>query len=273
MSKPPNNAFKFGVRSDVASINHRQRNILVLAGDFNTSLPTLPPHVGSSIIPKGVRQPDEHEFLTILQDHGPTALNTWGADKPNAHTCITGQIKSQIDFVLCRAQHADGPAKQSRPETHASLGAWKDNRHVPVQASIKRIRVWHLASNLPKRPMPEAGRMCKSLASKDAQMQTAQQEISASFASLHTCPDLGTLIDRIDSRFIQVAKSQFPPALKTDGRVSTQPEFQQITKRVWNSYHLFKRRRVACASDILSIWRQWAQFQRASKAMRHATAG
>ena len=243
-----------------------QRNTRILAGDFNTSLPTLPPHVGNPIIPKDVRQPDQQEFLTILQDHGLTALNTWGADKPSVHTCITGQTKLQIDYVLCRVQHADGQAKQSRPQTHTSLGAWKANRHVPVQASIKGIRVWHLVSNLPKRPLLHTTRMCQSIASPDARTYQAQQDIRTSFDTLRNCPDLGTLINEMDSHIIQVAHQHFPPISKPDGRVSAQLEFLQITKQM--SYNLFRKRRVACAGNILRLWRQWAHFQRASKAMR-----
>ena len=89
-----------------------QRNTLIIGGDLNTSLTAFPPHVGSSMIPKAIRQLDAHELVTIMQDHGLTALNTWGGGKA---TCITGDTDSQIDYITCRTQRADGQAKQSAP--------------------------------------------------------------------------------------------------------------------------------------------------------------
>ena len=71
----------------------------------------------------------------------------------------------------------------------------------------------------------------------------------------------------MDSYLFQAARQHFTPTTKSDGRVSAQPEFQQITKQMWNSYNLFRRSRVACAGNILRLWRQWAHFQRASRTM------
>ena len=71
-----------------------QRNTLIIGGDMNTSLATFPPHVGSSVITKDVRQPDPHELVAVMQDYGLTALNTWGAEKAKTYTCITGDATS-----------------------------------------------------------------------------------------------------------------------------------------------------------------------------------
>ena len=99
-----------------------------------------------------------------------------------------------------------------------------------------------------------------------------KQAISQAFQPIAACPNLGDLIDAMDTRYPsnQIAQRFFPPVEKMDGRVSAQPEFQQITKKMWNSYRLFRHCHVACLGHVLCTWRrrQWAAFQRASKAMK-----
>ena len=83
------------------------------------------------------------EFLGFLQDFGLSLLNTWQC-KP-AHTCVTSGFKSQLNFLICRVQHADACAKQTAP-MHADrqLAKWKANHHIPVFASYKLIQPYKL---------------------------------------------------------------------------------------------------------------------------------
>ena len=86
-----------------------QRNTLLIGGDFNCTVRRLQRHVGSALSPVREAANDQEEFLSYLQDSGLSILNTWNA-RP-AHTCHTGDARTQIDFLITRVQHADAVAK------------------------------------------------------------------------------------------------------------------------------------------------------------------
>ena len=114
-----------------------QRNTLVVGGDFNCTIRRMRHHIGSAIVAAREPSPDQEEFLGYLQDRGMTLLNTWHAEP--AYTCQTGDSQTQIDFILCREQHADKTAKDSKPWRQAPVGKWKTNHRIPVWASVRHI--------------------------------------------------------------------------------------------------------------------------------------
>ena len=114
-----------------------QRNTLLIGGDFNCTVRRLHRHVGSALSPVREAANDQEDFLIYLQDYGLSILNTWNA-RP-AHTCHTGDARTQIDFLITRVQHADAVAKQSAPWQAAPVGRWKANHHVPVWGSVRQV--------------------------------------------------------------------------------------------------------------------------------------
>ena len=114
-----------------------QRNTLLIGGDFNCTVRRLRRHVGSALSPVREAANDQEDFLSYLQDYGLSILNTWNA-RP-AHTCHTGDARTQIDFLITRVQHADAVAKQSAPWQAAPVGRWKANHHVPVWGSVRQV--------------------------------------------------------------------------------------------------------------------------------------
>ena len=89
-----------------------QRNVVILAGDFNTSL-TRTPHCvglqdfqgthGRSI---GTQHPDATTLVDLLQRRGLLAINTW--DKQLGPTYQGGNgHQSRIDFVMVRHKSSD----------------------------------------------------------------------------------------------------------------------------------------------------------------------
>ena len=93
-----------------------KRNILLLAGDFNCSLPFSAGHVGYSHFHwqghrvSGVQHDDAGLFLSIVRAHNLVALNTF--DPTNGPTFWHGDACSRIDFFLTRHSTADGRAKR-----------------------------------------------------------------------------------------------------------------------------------------------------------------
>ena len=116
-----------------------QRNTLLIGGDFNCTVRRLPRHVGSALSPVREAANDQEDFLSYLQDYGLSILNTWNA-RP-AHTCQTGDARTQIDFLITRVQHADAVAKQSAPWQAAPVGRWKANHHV-TDPWNKQLKGW-----------------------------------------------------------------------------------------------------------------------------------
>ena len=53
------------------------RNMLILAGDFNCSLPVLPGATGPGRIAGTFHFPVVDSFVAIVETHGPCALSTW----------------------------------------------------------------------------------------------------------------------------------------------------------------------------------------------------
>ena len=113
-----------------------QRNTLLIGGDFNCTVRRLHRRVGSALSPVREAANDQEDFLSYLQDYDLSILNTWNA-RP-AHTCHTGDARTQIDFLITRVQHADAVAKQSAPWQAAPVGRWKANHHVPVWGSVRQ---------------------------------------------------------------------------------------------------------------------------------------
>ena len=66
---------------------------------------------------------------------------------------MTSGFKSQLNFLICRVQHADACAKQTAPMHAEAIGKWKANHHIPVFASYKLIQPYKLGKQktLPNR--------------------------------------------------------------------------------------------------------------------------
>ena len=217
------------------------RNTMVLGGDFNISLPTVASHVGTSIIPKVEPLPDLPDIQAIMQDYGLVAVNTWHA-KSKA-TCLTGDTQSQIDYLVCRAQAADGIAKQAMPLC-TELGVWKSNRHIPVQASIPYTRPWHLR----KRPGPAKSLDLHGL-QRDIEQGAEQAEM-----------------------LLSVAATTYPASRSPDNRVSMQVNFRQRTTDMWTSYRAYRQRRVDSLAGVIQAWRAWTTFKHHSKFLKREAA-
>ena len=114
-----------------------KRNILILAGDFNTSATSTPRLVGRGIAGPDTVVPDQGAFVALLETHLVVALNTWGKSR-HCHTfSLNERVKSQIDFVLTRCRTADSLARCASVCNTLCLFAWRGGgRHLPVEASL-----------------------------------------------------------------------------------------------------------------------------------------
>ena len=109
-----------GNRSGMPSTRplHKQpsRNNLICAGDFNCSLDSHPPWIGTTSykwhgrMTTGSTHRDQARLqANLCKLHGLTAINTWGA---SGATYVHGETTSRIDHFLIKLIASDGISKQ-----------------------------------------------------------------------------------------------------------------------------------------------------------------
>ena len=119
-----------------------QRNLLVLLGDFNTSLLNRSKVVGCGQFMHdgqkctGTAHSDSHELHDLLRQHSLLALNTWMTDNPA--TFSHGTTASRIDFVCCRQVHADHTAKKVQVLDDFYMRSATGAHHAPLLVSLLR---------------------------------------------------------------------------------------------------------------------------------------
>ena len=93
---------KFWNKLDAALASAPDRDVVLLGGDLNLSVPVV---VGAS--GAGVSPPPK--------DGAPdVSVGLWNGKGTPVHTFQFGKYRAQLDFILRRALHADGVARQSR---------------------------------------------------------------------------------------------------------------------------------------------------------------
>ena len=127
-----------------------RRSQLVLAGDFNTPLKSLHPHVGPGITThKSSQHRDSRVFQGILQSLGLVAANTWRRPGDGSATFVNHRNQPvQIDFVLLR-QPCCIPDMHTQVLRNAPIVADAGMRHFAVTLRIPMPR-------LPRKPSPNS---------------------------------------------------------------------------------------------------------------------
>ena len=120
-----------------------RRNMLYVAGDFNTDLHLAPPFVGVSY-DVGSRQRscarDQPRFQHMLAHHQLCALNTW---RPEATYRDAQGNTSRVDFILTRVHQACGRRIHAFP--HIRLASWRASAGHVLLGGYISIDVWRMA--------------------------------------------------------------------------------------------------------------------------------
>ena len=114
-----------------------KRNLLGILGDFNSSLYTQHPHVGSGVGHSHLHKKDGHALQSLIQTAGLNAVNTWGKPGQKAATFWTHKGEgSQIDFILlrnpCNLSHIRSTTSPQARIVHPT-----GFRHIPVQCFLE----------------------------------------------------------------------------------------------------------------------------------------
>eukprot|EP00439_Symbiodinium_sp_Y106_P002331 s6462_g1.t1 len=130
------------------------RNLLLLAGDFNSGLSPNSNLIGRGLLRSAVDKPDS-ELVELLETHQLCALNTWGSARASkSATHRNGEHASQLDFILVRRTAADAAARRSGPvdlrwhlRQHTSTAqAFRDRVSVLVDAIDPSVSIGDTAA-------------------------------------------------------------------------------------------------------------------------------
>ena len=224
-------------------------------------------HIGSAIVEAREPSPDQEDFLGYLQDHGVTLLNTWHA-KP-AYTCQTGDSQTQIDFILCREQHADKTAKDSKPWHQAPVGKWKTNHHIPVWASVRHVE----PERLPQKKLYKSYKttLQGSVTLHDQQARQLKVEVERKVQELTATGNIEEISASLDQIMLSTIAEVYPPDKREDHRLSQDPQVQLSVKEMWKTYAKYREAKTTTFMNIFAKWRQYALFHKPSRAYKAKT--
>ena len=120
-----------------------RRNMLYVAGDFNTDLHLAPPFVGVSYDVRPRQRysaRDQPRFQHMLAQHQLCALNTW---RPEATYRDAQGHTSRVDFILTRVHQARGRRIHAFP--HVRLASWRASEGHVLLGGYISIDVWRMA--------------------------------------------------------------------------------------------------------------------------------
>ena len=204
-----------------------RRSQLVVAGDFNTPLKTLHPHVGPGITTHRASQHrDARVFQGILQSLGLVAANTWRRSGDGSATFVNHRNQPvQIDFVLLR-QPCCIPDMRPQVLRNAPVVADTGMRHFPISLHIPMPKLPHKASQGP------------SLTAEKALCALRDPQVCQSFRATvaHRLASPGVQAEDVNKILLQA----FPPAQRTGtGDRANKPATN--LEEYWRSKHALRR--------------------------------
>ena len=231
-----------------------RRNMLNVAGDFNTDLHLAPPFVGVSY-DVGPRQRysarDQPGFQHMLAQHQLCALNTW---RPEATYRDAQGHTSRVDFILTRVHQARGRRIHAFP--HVRLASWRASEgHVLLGGCIS-IDVWRMAPAARAPSGHDRDALCKACFAgpeHDHLWQVFQAKAHLFQPKLSPATAEKLLLD--------VCQEAFPRrAMPRAGLPWQLPEVKSDLQRVWQLRCQLQRTEVPRRSTALRIcfdvWRQ-----------------
>ena len=175
------------------------RNLLLVAGDFNTSLTCTSTAVGLSTYlygdkrQRGSKARDEDRFRLLLAQFDLVALNTW--NQALGPTYSSSQHTSRIDFLLTRGIHADSQAKQVKYLEQMPLIALSETRHFPMLTSLPRQWFYQKAPSVNGWTLKQRRQLRQHWQDESTVWQAMQAHVAEHFTTVITDPNCLTMED------------------------------------------------------------------------------
>jgi len=242
-----------------------QRNLLVLLGDFNTSLLHRSKVVGSGHFMHngqrctGTTHSDSQELHDLLRQHSLLALNTWMTNNPA--TFAHGQVASRIDYVCCRQVHADHTAKQVQVMDDFFMRSATGAQHAPLLVSL--LRHWTppsrqvFANSWTYRQRLE---LYNRWDRPDSFMQGLQQDIQNSVAQL---PIADGSLEALHSVMNQIKATDF-----TTGRDAPVHQYDLTPFQAFQHHERRLRALPLDGCDLTTLFQAWFHISKRLQARR-----
>ena len=246
-----------------------QRNVVILAGDFNSSLPRTPHCVGLHDFQgrrgrlSGTQHQDAQLLADILPRRGLLAINTWDTSLGPTYQGGQGHL-SRIDYVMVRHKTSDSITKKPIYLEHlpGKFGHTKD--HVPILFNLPyKWRGW-------KQPPLGLNRIQQDLLQRHWHLQSTDWH--------HWRQDLGTRIDNLRD---QTPNLEALNQVLMDACLSFQPSGKSdkpSTTNYWSWASTLSRlhlpdiaQRAHHSSKLEQIFGSWLRVTRIQKWRRAAT--
>ena len=233
---------------------------LVVAGDLNTPCVAQAPFVGEGLTPitGEIRQRDQPRLQQLLTQFNLVALNTWGRRK-HCHTYqfehTTSVHRTQIDFILCRAHHADPLAKSARP-IRAPFVPDRGMRHFPLLTTLP-------SPVEPRQSKPKRTTLTAKVVALSLQEDTKLADRFSRQAGALMPPclvgDPAAALNKVLHQAWQNVCPPRPPSTRA-------PEHRAVglVRRLWE----LRRQRAQLPPRTFSVLRGWLQAARLSRVQR-----
>ncbi|CAE7580280.1 Pol [Symbiodinium sp. CCMP2592] len=215
------------------------RHVVMVAGDYNSVLQPLPPHVG------------------------PAATA-----KAGSATTDKSLGQTQIDFVMARIRDSKGLAKMARPQHSFPVGAWRKDGHWPVEACLP-VTPFHRRPQA-SRPVAAAydtKALQLAVITQSPEAEALRLDVEGRLPGLQATSLLGVR-NGVNQVMLDALSRHFPLRPRPDTRISAQGPYRASARETWRLYRVYKAPRIAYG---LRVWRKWfdyARFRRASAALR-----
>lgn len=191
------------------------RNGLICSGDFNCSVHSQHPWIGTSSFQwqgrrgVGPRHPDMPSFAQIIRSHGLLGLNTW-----NSHagpTFFHTNKGSRIDFAFTRLVASDGQSRMVEQLPHADFLPTNSTHHVPMVFTIRKNQIKYHQHRSTTACMYTQRTACRTAAQQDSAewLQLSGQVAQACMTSLHQ-PPTDDSIFQLHASLTPIVSTLFP---------------------------------------------------------------
>ena len=249
-----------------------RRNLLVLLGDCNTPVATLPGLVGRGVLKSATREPDE-AFLSLLKNHQLALLNTWSrATARQAATFVNNSVASQIDFIAVRRTAADAVAKGARP-VDVNLAPWRNGpRHRIVRGTIPWTAGWRLQQLRVGQPVNQTRFSRHDLQECVRVRGPTFTELRTAASAVFRQTSANEGIAVLNTRLLEVCSKLFPVMPCNKGRGDRLSRVQTPIRAMWQAYRVFKQHKSRVrATTLFAVWKAYATFQLRWRQLRRAS--
>ena len=256
------------------------RNHLLVMADFNTNIPSCPPHSGSewyrwkNCLTKGSQHQDAGRLMSLLRFHGLVVLNSWNArDGP---TYVHGSTSSRIDYALVRRNQVDAVSKQPRYLWQAPFMAPQQFGHVPIVHQIAMF--WTRTCAL---RTGEISRQQAQQAKLEFQADSAQWQAYLAHSAAVMARSLTQVLyseDHLDTQMAQFHEtvnacfSDFFPPVKVAPKIPAWQHSSRIIMTKWQHRASLMNVRTCTGAGVFRAWYHFARYSFLKRQQRRHAA-